>query len=599
MADRNQPPQEPTNDTTNRARSSTSVTPATAVNATDQGATPSTHNNATPSTDDNAATSRAPLLVALGIVLSRVSGIVREVALAGWLGATTIAAEAFSFALTVPKLMQNLLGEGALSASFIPVYSQLADTSPQAARRTAGAVFGLLAAIVAAIVLILMAAAEPIVAVLARGAGDQRSALIVDLLRVMAPGIGFIVFAAWCLGILNSHRDFFLSYVAPVLWNASIVIAVASWATRTDNPAELAQAAAWGVFIGGIAQFVVQLPRVLRVAGPITPSLDRSGAATKEVLRRFVPGVAGRGVVTLGAFSDLVLSMFLAVGALAVTAKAQTLLLMPISVFAVSIAAADLPELSRAASKSAAPTGQALRRLAQSTERIVFFLLFSTIAFVVGGRSLISALFERGAFTEDDTTVVWLTLAVFSLGLVASGLSRLMQNTGFAQGDVSGPAKIAAIRLVTAAAFGLLLMFPADRFQVEAFSFAQIESIALSPLPEATRDTENIHRLGAVGLAAGSSVAAWLEYALLRRRLGISSAFHIGRTLRRLAPGTVIATALMGVTGWFTRDMHGLVAAPLVIGPAGLLYVAAAVSSGSPTAKMLQRTLSARVQTKR
>lgn len=528
-----------------------------------------------------AGNDRAAALVGAGILLSRLSGIIREVVLAAWLGATTVAAEAFAFALGVPKILQNLLGEGALSASFIPVYSQIVDDDPKAAKRLAGAVFGLLAALVGVLVLVLMVGAEPIVSVIARGAPEARADLIVELLRTMAPGIGFIVFAAWCLGILNAHREFFLSYVAPVLWNAAIVGAVVVWATQTDDLASIARAASWGVFIGGVAQFAVQLPRVLRIAGPITPSLDHRSAPAREVLRRFVPGVAGRGVVTLSTFIDLALSAFLAVGALAILAKAQTLYLMPISVFAISIAAADLPELSRESGN----TSSAAVRVRRAVDRVGLFLVFFTIAFIVAGRSIVGFLFERGEFNSDDTIAVWLTLAVLAFGLLASGLSRIFQTASFANGDVGGPARIALVRLVIAASIGLLLMFPADRYQIIDGAISRTGDLEFGPLNEAERSVENAHRLGAVGLAAGSALAAWVELALLRRRLRTMSAnLGLRSTFARLLPAGIAAAAVAGLLAWVCADLHPLLAAPIIVGPAAAFYVLTASRMGSATA---------------
>lgn len=518
------------------------------------------------------------------------SGLVREVVLSAWLGASTVAAEAFAFALGVPKILQNLLGEGALSASFIPVYSQTLDENPAAARRLAGAVFGLLAGLVGIVVLVLMVAAGPIVRLLARGASGERVALIADLMRVMAPGIGFIVFAAWCLGILNAHRDFFLSYVAPVLWNAAIVIGVLVWSTQTDDLGDLARAAAWGVFVGGVAQFAVQMPRVLRLAGPITPTLDRSFPASAEVVRRFIPGVAGRGVVTLSTFVDLALSSFLAVGALAVLTKAQTLHLMPISVFAVSIAAADLPELSRAGATSR----EAGERVARAVDRVLLLLTFTALAFVFAGRSVVGALFQRGEFDANDTVAVWMTLAVFALGLLANGLARLFQNAAFAQGDVAGPARIAVVRLVVAAAVGVALMWPADRFAVVGGVVRQIEPIAFGPLGDAARDTQGSHRLGSTGLAAGGVAAAWLEFALLRRRVGAAAGgLGLTRTLLRLAPAAIVAGVVLAGLAAVLVDTPPLLAAPLIVGPAGVAYLMIASRFGNGTATALVRRLTA------
>jgi len=543
--------------------------------------------NSSPSTEpgqlnDSAGrrgTERAAVLVAAGILLSRLSGIVREIVLSAFLGLTSNAAEAFAFALTIPKILQNLLGEGALSASFIPVYSQVLDRDPRAARRLAGAVFGLLAAMVGALVLILMLAARPIVGAIARGASPLRADLIAELVQVMAPGIGFIVFAAWCLGILNAHRDFFLSYVAPMLWNVAIVAALVAWRTQTDTAVSLARAAAWGVFIGGVAQFAAQLPRVLRIAGPITPSLDRTAPATREVIKRFVPGVAGRGVVTLSTFTDIALASFLAVGAVAALTKAQTLYLMPISVFAISIAAADLPELSREVDDA----GAAAARVRTAVDRVALFVVFSAVAFIFGGRSLVGALFERGKFDSDDTIVVWLTLAVFSFGLLASALSRVFQTASFAHGDVAGPAKIALARLVAAAVVGLVLMLPADRFQVVNGAISRTAELGLSPLDEATRDQENSHRLGALGLAAGGTVAAWLEFALLRKRLRRMS-LGVWSALQRLALPTLASGAVIATLAWALGGWPPLLAAPIIIGPAGLMYLAIARRTGNLTA---------------
>ena len=547
-------------------------------------AAPSTTAESTPEPTPRSSTDKAAVLVAAGILLSRLSGIVREAVLSAWLGASSVAAEAFAFSLQIPKVLQNLLGEGALSASFIPVYSTVVDRDPRAARRLAGAVFGLLASLVGASVLIIMVAARPIVGLIARGASDTRADLIADLVRTMAPGIGFIVFAAWCLGILNAHRDFFLSYVAPMLWNVAIIAAIIAASTQTDDLVEIARVGAWGVFLGGVAQFGVQLPRVLRIAGPITPALDRTSDSVREVIRRFVPGVAGRGVVTLGTFTDIALASFLAVGAVAVLTKAQTLYLMPISVFAVSIAAADLPELSRETGDTEA--GSARVRVA--IDRVALFVVFSALAFIFGGRSLVGALFERGEFDANDTVAVWLTLAVFSFGLLASALSRVFQTAAFAQGDVAGPAKIAFARLVVAGIVGYLLMLPADRYQVVDGLVRSAGDIEFGPLDQAVRDQPDSHRLGAVGLAAGGAVAAWLEFGLLRKRIAATTtSLGIWASLRRLILASIVAGVLLATLAELLKSVHPLIAAPAVIGPAGLAYLLVARRTGNQTAASL------------
>lgn len=529
---------------------------------------------------------RSALLVGSGIVLSKLTGIAREVVLSVWLGVAEAAAEAFTFALGIPKLLQNLLGEGALSASFIPVYSSTIDEDPDGARRLAGAIFGLLAIVVSALVLVLIVFARPIVGLVARGAGEERADLIASLLRVMAPGVGFIAFAALCLGILNAHRDFFLSYVAPVLWNVAIIIAVLLWATRADDLVSIARAASWGVLIGGAAQFIVQVPRVWRVAGPLRPQLALSDSRVREVLRRFVPAVASRGIVTVGAWLDLALASFLAVGAAAVLVKAQILYALPISVFAVSIAAADLPELSRASSTD---DGAAQQRLKTGLARVSFFVIFAVIVFVVAGKAIVGALFQYREFTADDTIVVWLVLAAFALGLLATAVSRLLQNVAYASGDVAGPARIALVRLVVSVLVGLALMFPADRLQILDGSLVNVGGGGgFGPLDETTRDLAGSRRLGAVGLAAGSAVAAWIELALLRTRLR-SAGHRVALAQHLIALGPAIGAAIIVAAGLtlLTWSLAPLLAAPLVVGLAGLAYVLVARHSQIETAQEL------------
>jgi len=253
--------------------------------------------------DQERRSGRSASLVAAGIFLSRISGLVREIVLRV-LFATGPVAEAFSAALQLPKVLQNLLGEGSLSASFVPVYSQtLEDGSEEDATALRGAVFGLLASAVTVLVLLVIAFARPLLRLILRGfAEGDKFELTVSLTRVMAVGIGLIVLAAWCLGVLNAHRKFFLSYVAPMVWNLAIIAAlIIAWAgDRLDD--DIARWGAWGVAIGGALQFLIQLPTVIRVAGKLKPSL-RLIPEAREVLRRFVPAGASRGVVTLSTWS--------------------------------------------------------------------------------------------------------------------------------------------------------------------------------------------------------------------------------------------------------------------------------------------------------
>ena len=165
-------------------------------------------------------------MVGTGILLSRIAGLVRERVFAHYFGSSD-AADAFRAAFRIPNLLQNLFGDGVLSASFIPVYAGLlARGKEKEAGEIAGAIAAILSLTVSILVLLGIWAAPQMIAVIAYGfAGDKRE-LCIHLVRIFFPGAGLLVLSAWCLGILNSHRRFLLSYTAPVLWNAAIIAAL-------------------------------------------------------------------------------------------------------------------------------------------------------------------------------------------------------------------------------------------------------------------------------------------------------------------------------------------------------------------------------------
>src|SRR5438445_474240 len=219
------------------------------------------------------------LIVALmvpiaGILLTRVLGYVRERVFAYYFGNESIPADAFRAALRIPNTIRNLLGEGTLSASFIPVYAALNErTDKRAARALAGAVLGLLLLGSGVLALLGIALAPAITTVVAKGFDEPRRQLTVSLVRILFPITGLMVLSAWCLGVLNTHRRFFLPYAAPALWNVAGIAAMVGAATWLVSPAlaldrqleRLAVALAWGTVVGSLLQIGVQLPTCWRL----------------------------------------------------------------------------------------------------------------------------------------------------------------------------------------------------------------------------------------------------------------------------------------------------------------------------------------------
>ena len=291
---------------------------------------------------------RAAAWVAAGILASRMAGLARDVLFAFFFGNSAFA-EAWRAALRIPNVVQNLLGEGTLSASFVPIYAELLERGElERAGRFAGAAFGILTAVAGLLALLGASLAPLLVTVFAPGFDGQTRELTVQLVRILFPMTGVLVLSAWALGILNSHRRFFVSYVAPVVWNAAMIATMIAlgwiWAFEGDD---LIVALGWGALAGGVLQFGVQLPFLAGRLRYFRPSLDLGVPGIREAIRNFVPVVSARGIVNLSALVELQLASFLAAGAVAVLGYAQRLYILPISLFGLAVAAAELPELSR------------------------------------------------------------------------------------------------------------------------------------------------------------------------------------------------------------------------------------------------------------
>ena len=469
---------------------------------------------------DEGTGSRA-LLVAAGIFASRVIGLVRDRAVAFFFGSGAFA-DVYRLALRAPNFLQNLLGEGTLSASFIPIYSRMLEEGrEEAAGRFAGAIFGLLAAVAFGAAVLGVLLAEPFVAVIASGfLNDQEAleagAIVIDrydlavrVVRLTFPMTAFLVLSAWCLGVLNSHRRFLLSYFAPVAWNVALLAALFGGASLYfDDPLNLGAldvvpadalsrllvAVFVGGIVGGVLQFAVQLPTALRLMRGFRPRLSLEVEGVREGIRAFVPVVLGRGAYQLSGYLDFWLSTFVAAGALGAIGYAQTLYLLPISLFGMSVAASELPELSRI---SRSELDAFLRRVSGSVRQIFYLIIPTVVGYLGFGFLVVGAFYQTGQFDLNDTWQVYFVLAAYTLGMTATTAGRLLQNAFYALSDTKTPARIAVWRVVISGVIGAGLMFVLDRFTVGEVVGIPSEG---DPL-----------RLGAVGLALGSAVGAWVE----------------------------------------------------------------------------------------
>ena len=292
-------------------------------------------------------TGRPAFVIATGILLSRVAGLVRDRVFAHYFG-NSAAADAFRAAFRIPNLLQNLFGEGVLSASFIPVYARLlAHEDDAEAGHVAGAVVTLLALVVSLLVLIGVFTTPYLIDAIVPGFAGEKRELTIRLVKILFPGAGLLVFSAWCLGILNSHGRFFMSYAAPVLWNTAMIATLVGFGSRLSQ-FPLAETLAWGSVAGSALQVGIQLPAVLRLVKRLRLSLHVAVPSVRTVVRNFVPVFISRGVVQISAYVDALLASFLPTGAVAALSYAQTLYILPVSLFGMSVSAAELPAMSSA-----------------------------------------------------------------------------------------------------------------------------------------------------------------------------------------------------------------------------------------------------------
>lgn len=436
------------------------------------------------------------LAVGVGIFLSRIAGLVRERVIAHYLGLSE-GAGVFRAAMRIPNLLQNLLGEGVLSASFIPVYARLrAEGKDEEAHRTARAVGTLLALVAAAVALLGVVCARWLVDAVAPGFHGAARVLTVRCVQIMFPGIALLVLSAWCLGVQNSHRKFFLSYVSPVVWNA-VMIAVAVVAARRwrGSSDDLVIALAWGTVIGAAAQVAVQLPTVWRLLGGLRPALTFRDAGVRATLRAFGPVFIGRGSVQLSSYLDQILASYLGPAIVAGMSAAQTLYTLPVSLFGMAVSAAELPEMAGQTGDAEAVAAALRGRLASALRRVVFLVVPSAVAFIALGDVVVGLVFQSGRFGGDATHVVWIILAGSAIGLSAGTQGRVLASAFYALHDTRTPLRAALVRVALTFVAGWAFALPLRHH----FGYSEV--------------------WGAFGLTASAGVAAWLEYELLRRWL--------------------------------------------------------------------------------
>jgi putative peptidoglycan lipid II flippase len=491
----------------------------------------------------------ASAVIAFAILLSRITGLLRETVIAHFFGASYVA-DAFRGAFRIPNMLNNLFGEGVLSASFITVYARLrALQKDDDARELAGIVFGTLALVCSLLVTVGILLAPVLTDVIVPGfKGPQRS-LTIQIIRILFPGTGFLVLGAWCLGVLNSHRSFLLPYVAPVAANLIMVAALFLLHGGTSQE-QLILKLSWAFVVGSAVQFLVQLPKTLRFLPAFRPSLRLTSAHARTVIANFGPIFVSRGVVQVSAYIDQMIASWLPLGSVAHLGYGQVISLLPISLFSMSVSAAELPALSSATGTPEEIASTLRKRLSSGLHRIAFFTIPSAASFLLLGDVIASAIYQTGRFTHTDALYVWAVLAGSSVGLLATSLGRLYSSGFYALLDSRTPLRFAFVRILLTTCLGFVLALGVPRW------------LGINP------------RLGVAGLTASAGVAGWVEFTLLRRalnrrigKIGISA-----EVVMKLWPAALFSGAIAYVSKSFLFPGHPRVQAALVLPLFGFFY---------------------------
>jgi putative peptidoglycan lipid II flippase len=508
----------------------------------------------------------AALAVATGILLSKIIGLIRERVFAYYFG-NSMAADAFKAAFRIPNMLQNLFGEGVLSASFIPVYARLnAEERHEEATRTAAAIFAILVLVASVLVLLGVLFAPLLVDVIAYGFKDGTRLLTIQLVRILFPGAALLVLSAWCLGILNSHRRFLLSYTAPVVWNVAM-IATLVWQGRSlfthgitaASIAEprLAVALAIGSVIGSALQFFVQVPSVLKLLSPLQWKATFRSEHVRTIVHNFFPVFISRGVVQLSAFVDQILASALPTGAVAALSYAQIINQLPVSLFGMAVSAAELPAMSAALGTPEQIAAKLRARLAAGLQQIAWFVVPSAVAFVALGDVVVAAIYRTGRFDARAVTYVWSALAGSGVGLLAGTSGRLYSSAFYALRNTRTPLNFAVIRVALTLGLGYFFSKPLPHL------------LGIDP------------RWGVAGLTLSAGLAAWLEYSLLRRAMNqrIGAVDYPASRILRLWLAAILAAVLcfllhrhLPIHGHGSRA--AILTAIAVLIPYGALYVA-------------------------
>ncbi|MEM6301599.1 MAG: murein biosynthesis integral membrane protein MurJ [Pseudomonadota bacterium] len=462
----------------------------------------------------NASLLRSSATVGAVTSLSRVMGLVRDVAFANTVGANANA-DAFFIAFKIPNFLRRLFADGAFSQAFIPVLAECKQEGGKAAvRELMDRAAGVLGGVLLLLTIVTMVAAPLVAALFAPGylADEYKFALTSDLIRISFPYLMLISLAGLCGAVLNSYGRFAVPAFTPVLLNLCLIGAAVLVAPMLDEPVYALSA---GVVVGGIAQLLFQLPSLYRLALVPRPRWAPHHPRVKQVMTLMIPALFGVSVSQINLLLDTVLASFLPTGSVSWLYYSDRLTELPLGVFAIAVATVILPTLS--AQQASSRSEDYKVTLDWAVRSVLLVGVPAAVALIILAKPILVTLFQYGALTNQDVAMASLSLQAYAIGLCSFMLIKVLAPGYYARKDMKTPVRIGIWAMLANMLLNLIFVFLLTRY----------------------------FQLGHVGLALATASSAALNAVLLWRGLLKSESYQFGPQWRRFLPSMALSCIVM------------------------------------------------------